>query len=56
VIGLLETAGCLHSDSNKKMDKIWIKSGDLSSSVEILSLLQRIITGGGPLNKDAKKE
>lgn len=51
VVGLLETEGCLHSDSIKQMDKIWLKNGDLSSGIEILSLLQRIIINKGPLSK-----
>lgn len=56
MIGLLETTGCLHNDSHRRLDKIWMKSGDLSSGVEILSLLQRIIINKGPLNSMKKEE
>jgi hypothetical protein len=56
IIGLLESIGTLHNDSSRKMDKIWMKSGDVSSCVEILSLLQRIIINKGPLAPQISKE
>lgn len=49
LIGLLETKGLLHLNIPKKMDNIWMKGGDMSSCVEILSLLERIIMNKGPL-------